>query len=94
MPDFDALKKLLIVRLYDQACAPNAPNEISGIDIAGLLKEETGTGYATQVYSDLLNQGLLRQTTAAHDEEGGYFEVTVDLLRLAEQIRHSEPSSR
>ena len=34
-----------------------------------------------------MKQGLLRQTRAIDDEEGGVFEVTAELLRLAEQLQ-------
>lgn len=90
MTSFDALKKLLILRLYEQASAPAADGEFSEPQITGLLVNQTGLGIANQVFGELLNEGLLRQTAADSELGGAYFEVTATLIRLAEQTRHSE----
>jgi hypothetical protein len=55
MASFDELKELLIVRLYERASKANVPSEIYGLEIIGLLEEETGVGIATQVYLELFN---------------------------------------
>ena len=92
MASFDALKEVLIQRLYEQANEPAADSEMSEDQITELLVDQTGLGIANQVFSELLDEGLLRQTRSANEQGDGYFEVTADLIRLAEQLRHSRSS--
>jgi hypothetical protein len=85
MADFDELKKLLILKLYERANDPNATRELSQQGIMGLLKEQTGAGIATQVYSELFLDGLLRDTRVPYGG-GGRIKITAKLIRLAEQL--------
>ena len=92
MVSFDALKELLIQRLYERANEPAADSEMSEVQITEILVDKTGLGIANQVLSELLDQGLLRQTVASDERGDAYFEVTAKLIRLAERLGRPESS--
>ena len=92
MASFDALKEMLIQRLYERANEPAADSEMSEVQITEFLVDQTGLGIANQVLSELLDGGLLLQTRAANEQGDAFFEVTAKLIRLAERLRRPESS--